>query len=95
MLVSSAIQSAKTMPSSPDDNSIMTIGEIADHLKGTDPTLYRLVGAKQIAAFKIEGSWHFSKVDNDGWIKKQSLEGTEDSDTRSDQPKKLAARGDK
>ena len=75
MLVFSTIDSAKTMPSSTADNAIMTIGEVADYLKVTERTIYRLAGAKQIPAFKVGGSWRFSKVDIDGWIKRQSLEG--------------------
>ena len=63
---------AKTMPSSPTDNAIMTIGEVADYLKVTERTIYRLAGAKQIPAFKVGGSWRFSKADIDGWIKSQS-----------------------
>lgn len=63
---------AKTMPSSPADNAIMTIGEVADYLKVTERTIYRLAGAKQIPAFKVGGSWRFSKADIDGWIRQQS-----------------------
>ncbi len=63
---------AKTMPASPADNAIMTIGEVADYLKVTERTIYRLAGAKQIPAFKVGGSWRFSKADIDGWIKIQS-----------------------
>jgi excisionase family DNA binding protein len=95
MLSFSTIERAKTMPSSPADNAIMTIGEVADYLKVTERTIYRLAGAKQIPAFKVGGSWRFSMVDIDGWIKKQSLEGLDDFDTRANQPKKLAARGEK
>ncbi len=63
---------AKTMPSSPADNAIMTIGEVADYLKVTERTIYRLAGAKRIPAFKVGGSWRFSKADIDTWIKSQS-----------------------
>ena len=63
---------AKTMPSSPADNAIMTIGEVADYLKVTERTIYRLAGAKQIPAFKVGGSWRFSRADIDGWIRQQS-----------------------
>ena len=70
---------AKTMPSSAADNAIMTIGEVADYLKVTERTIYRLAGAKQIPAFKVGGSWRFSKMDIDGWIKQQS--------STADQPK--------
>jgi len=62
----------KTMPSSPAENAIMTIGEVADYLKVNERTIYRLAGAKQIPAFKVGGSWRFSKADIDGWIREQS-----------------------
>ena len=79
MLVFFTTNLAKTMPSSTADNSIMTIGEVADYLKVTERTIYRLAGAKQIPAFKVGGSWRFSKMDIDGWIKQQS--------STADQPK--------
>ena len=72
MLVFSTTDLAQTMPSSPADNAIMTIGEVADYLKVTERTIYRLAGAKQIPAFKVGGSWRFSKADIDGWIRDQS-----------------------
>ncbi len=72
MLVFSTTNLAKTMPSSTAYNAIMTIGEVADYLKVTERTIYRLAGAKQIPAFKVGGSWRFSKADIDAWIKKQS-----------------------
>jgi excisionase family DNA binding protein len=43
------------MPSSPVDNAIMTIEEVADYLKVTERTIYRLAGAKKIPAFKVGG----------------------------------------
>ena len=63
------------MPSSPADNAIMTIGKVADYLKVTERTIYRLAGAKQIPTFKVGGSWRFSKADIDGWIREQSAVG--------------------
>ncbi len=95
MLAFPTIHLAQTMPSSAVDNAIMTIGEVADYLKVTERTIYRLAGAKQIPAFKVGGTWRFSRVDIDGWIKKQSLEGLDESETRANHPQKLAARGDK
>lgn len=78
MLAFPTIHLAKTMPSSPADNAIMTIGEVADYLKVTERTIYRLAGAKQIPAFKVGGSWRFSKVDIDEWIKRQSSTGVKE-----------------
>ena len=46
MLAFSTTISAKTMPSSQADNAIMTIGEVADYLKVTERTIYRLAGVK-------------------------------------------------
>ena len=83
------------MPTKSSDNSIMTIGEVADYLKVTERTIYRLAAAKQIPAFKVGGSWRFSKADIDEWIKKQSIEGLDVSGPEVSQSEKHAARGDK
>ena len=74
---------------------ILMIKDVAEYLKVTERTIYRLAAAKKIPAFKVGGSWRFSKADIDGWIKKQSLEGLDESETRANHPQKLAARGDK
>lgn len=73
MLVFSTTNLAKTMPSSAAHNAIMTIGEVANYLKVTERTIYRLAGAKQIPAFKVGGSWRFSRIDIDRWIREQSM----------------------
>jgi excisionase family DNA binding protein len=77
MLTFSTALLVKTMPSSPADNAIMTIGEVADYLKVTERTIYRLAGAKKIPSFKVGGSWRFSKSDIDAWITKQSEQDQE------------------
>jgi excisionase family DNA binding protein len=41
----------------------------------TDRTIDRLAGAKKIPAFKIGGTWRFSRADIDEWIGRQSTEG--------------------
>jgi excisionase family DNA binding protein len=53
--------------------AIMTIGEVAAFLKVTERTIYRLAGAKKIPSFKVGGSWRFSRVDIDRWIREQSM----------------------
>lgn len=60
------------MPTNSIDGGILTIKEIADYLKVTERTIYRLAAAKQMPAFKIGGSWRFSRNDIDDWIKQQS-----------------------
>lgn len=66
-------QAVATMASNPDASEIMMIGEVADYLKVTERTIYRLAAAKKIPAFKVGGSWRFSRVDIDCWIKQQSF----------------------
>ena len=60
------------MPTKSTDSTIMTIGELANYLKVTERTIYRLAGSKRIPSFKVGGSWRFSKVDIDKWIAEQS-----------------------
>lgn len=72
MLAFSTTTLAKVMPSTEVDNAIMTIGEVADYLKVTERTIYRLAGAKQIPAFKVGGSWRFSKAEIEAWIRDQN-----------------------
>ena len=76
MLSFSTTHHSKIMPSSRADNAIMTSGKVGDDLKVTERTIYRLTGAKQIPAFKVGGSWRFTRADIDDLIKQQSMEVT-------------------
>lgn len=60
------------MPNPPIEGEILTIREVADYLKVTERTIYRLAGAKKIPAFKVGGTWRFRKADIDSWIAAQS-----------------------
>lgn len=71
---------ARQMDSSSDSASIMTIKEVSDYLKVTERTIYRLAAGKQIPAFKVGGSWRFSRSEIDQWIKSQSSMPTEQAD---------------
>jgi excisionase family DNA binding protein len=62
------------MPSNTIEGEILTIREIAEYLKVNERTIYRLAAAKQMPAFKIGGSWRFSRQDIDSWIKQQSMD---------------------
>ncbi len=86
MLTFSTTHLAKYMPSSSPDNPIMTIAEVADYLKVTERTIYRLAAAKKIPAFKVGGSWRFSRAEIDIWIKQQSLEANEPTDKDMGEP---------
>ena len=53
---------------------IVTVREIAEYLKVTERTIYRMVKDKKIPAFKVGGSWRFRLDEIDDWIKSQTLE---------------------
>ena len=53
------------MPAANTEGEILTIKEVAEYLKVTERTIYRLAGAKKIPAFKVGGTWRFSRADID------------------------------
>ncbi|MBS1994693.1 MAG: helix-turn-helix domain-containing protein [Cyanobacteria bacterium SZAS LIN-2] len=61
------------------EGEILTIREVAGFLKVTERTIYRLAAAKKIPAFKVGGTWRFSRMDIDDWIKSQSAHRQEPS----------------
>lgn len=63
------------MPTSTSEGEILVIKQVAEYLKVTERTIYRLAAAKKIPAFKVGGTWRFSRADIDNWIKQQSMEG--------------------
>ena len=59
------------MTSSADEGEILTLKQVADFLKVTQRTIYRLAAAKKIPAFKVGGTWRFSRAELDQWIQRQ------------------------
>jgi len=57
------------------EDGILTLDEVAAYLKAGKRTVYRLAASKKIPAFKVGGTWRFSRGDIDRWIKQQSMEG--------------------
>ena len=55
-----------------DAGEIFTLDEVAAYLKVGKRTIYRLAAARRIPAFKVGGTWRFSRADIDSWIKQQS-----------------------
>lgn len=47
---------------------ILTIREVADFLKLTEKTAYRLAAEGKLPGFKVGGSWRFKQSDIDTWI---------------------------
>lgn len=52
----------------------MTVHDVAGFLAADKKTICRLVRAKQIPAFKVGGSWRFSKVVLDKRTQQQSTQ---------------------
>lgn len=55
-----------------ESGQILTLDEVAAYLKVGKRTVYRLAAARKIPAFKVGGTWRFSRADLDGWIRQQS-----------------------
>ena len=66
------------MPTSNDEGEILTLKQVADFLKVTERTIYRLAAAKKIPAFRVGGTWRFSKAEINQWIQRQSERGKND-----------------
>jgi len=75
------------MSISTTEGEILTIRQVADYLKVTERTIYRLAAAKKITAFKVGGMWRFSCADIDNWIKQQSMESLDTAKQEEDMAK--------
>ena len=55
-----------------EQKQVLTIAEVADYLRVTEKTVYRLLAKRDIPAFKVGGSWRFKKDVLDLWIQDKS-----------------------
>ncbi|MFN7288911.1 MAG: helix-turn-helix domain-containing protein [bacterium] len=53
-------------------DDIMTVRQVADFLKVTERTIYRLAADHQIPSFKVGGSWRFRRNDLAAWMSEQA-----------------------
>lgn len=53
------------------EDDILTIKDVADYLKLTERTLYRLAQEGQVPGFKVGNSWRFKRADIERWIEDQ------------------------
>jgi excisionase family DNA binding protein len=53
-------------------DDIMTVREVADFLKVTERTIYRLAAENLIPSFKVGGSWRFKRTDLARWMSEQA-----------------------
>ena len=57
------------------NGDILTLDEIALYLKTGKRTIYRLAASVEIPAFKLGGTWRFSKAEITEWIQQQTHGG--------------------
>ena len=57
-----------------DEDEILTLKEVADYLKLTERTLYRLTQEGDVPGFKVGNSWRFRLRDIDAWIEERKAE---------------------
>jgi len=58
-------------PKKMSDSDIMTVEDVATFLKVTERSIYTLLTRQEIPAFKVGGSWRFSRKELENWIKSQ------------------------
>tara|TARA_R110001583_G_scaffold165023_1_gene317485 strand:- start:5071 stop:5247 length:177 start_codon:yes stop_codon:yes gene_type:complete len=52
-------------------DEILTLKELAEYLKLTEKTAYRLAAEGKLPGFKVGGSWRFKSEDINAWIEEQ------------------------
>jgi excisionase family DNA binding protein len=55
------------VPFMPPKAKVITVGELAEHLRVHRSTLYRLLKKGQLPGFKIGGDWRFTVEEIDRW----------------------------
>lgn len=54
-------------------DEILTVSEVAKHLKVAEKTVYTMAQKSEIPCFKVRGQWRFRSSDLNGWITEQSV----------------------
>ena len=52
-------------------DEILTLKEVAEYLKLTEKTAYRLAAEGKLPGFKVGGSWRFKRTELNSWIESQ------------------------
>ena len=54
------------------ESDILTMREVADYLRITEKTAYRLASEGKLPGFKVGGSWRFRHSEIEAWIDMQA-----------------------
>jgi len=55
-------------------SDVMTLPEVAEYLRLTEKTTYRLAADGTLPGFKAGGSWRFRQTDIEAWIEAKKAE---------------------
>jgi len=78
-------------------NEVLTAGEVANYLRVSLSTIYRLLKSGDLPAFKIGSDWRFNRVHVEEWLKSRTQAPGPDSqdhlitppvDTNSDESRR-------
>lgn len=58
----------KSKASKSDSNAVLTVKELAEYLKLHPTTVYRLLKAGQVPAFRVGSDWRFNREEIDLWL---------------------------
>ena len=53
------------------EQQLMTLEELAGHLRISKRTAYAWAKSSKLPAFKVCGTWRFDRADIDGWVREQ------------------------
>jgi len=57
----------------PEQEQVMTIQDVAEHLKVGTKTIYSLVQRGRLPGFKVGGQWRFRRKDIEQWVEDQMM----------------------
>ncbi len=60
-----------------DQSEVMTLPEVATYLQCHPTTVYRMVKAGDLPAFRLGGDWRFLRSDVDRWITGKEIQPPE------------------
>jgi excisionase family DNA binding protein len=59
----------KTIARNSGEESVLTVNELANYLRVHPATIYRLLKARQLPAFRVGFDWRFKRETIDEWVR--------------------------
>jgi excisionase family DNA binding protein len=59
----------KPLSKSNGEDSVLTVNELAGYLRVHPATIYRLLKARQLPAFRVGFDWRFKRETIDEWVR--------------------------